>query len=432
VSTLTRGFAALRHPNYRLYFFGQLISLIGTWMQTVAQSWLMLQLTGSAVALGIVNALQMLPVLLVGMFGGVFADRVPKRRLLVITQTVQMLLALILAVLVTTGTVQVWHVYVLATGLGLANAFDMPTRQAFVVEMVGRDDLMNAVALNSMQFNAARIVGPALAGVSIAALGVAGSFYANALSFLAVIGGLLLMRTDRFFAVEAPRREPVFKSMAEGCRYVLRTPTVMLITFMVGALGLFAFNSNVLIPLFASDVLHVGAQGYGLLMAAMGAGSLGAALVAAFVQRSRWEMIVGGAIGFCLFELVFAFSHVYWLSIALLGLAGFALISFFTSANTGIQQNVPDRLRGRVMGAYMTVNMGVTPIGNLATGAMAAAFGAPAAMAIGAAAGLVSVLGGSAWLYANRGRSDLSLTLPSELEIELPSARARRERAIVA
>lgn len=418
MSSVARGFTALRHPNYRLFWFGQLISLIGTWMQTVAQAWLVLQMTGSAVDLGIVSALQLLPVLVIGMFGGVFADRVSKRRLLLVTQTFQMLLAAILGLLVSTGLVQIWHVYLLATLLGVANAFDMPTRQAFVVEMVGREDLMNAVALNSMQFNAARIVGPALAGISIAAIGVTGSFYANAASFVFVIGGLALMRTDRFFAVEPAPRTSVIRSLAEGCRYVLNTPTVLMITALVGVLGIFAFNMNVLVPLFAKNVLHSGAGGYGLLMAAMGAGSLLAALTAAFLQRTRWDLLLGGAAVFCVFEIAFAFSHMFWLSMLLLAVTGYGLITFFMSANTGVQQKVPDQLRGRVMGVYMTVNVGATPFGNVASGALASSFGAPFAMATGAAAALVSVLLASGWLYLHRGSADLSLS-PS-MDLSLP------------
>ncbi len=424
MSSITRGFTALRHPNYRLFWFGQLISLIGTWMQTVAQAWLVLQMTGSAIDLGIVSALQLLPVLVIGMFGGVFADRISKRRLLLATQTFQMLLAAILGLLVSTGLVQIWHVYLLATLLGVANAFDMPTRQAFVVEMVGRDDLMNAVALNSMQFNAARIIGPALAGLSIAAIGVTGSFYANAISFIFVIGGLALMRTDRFFSVEPAPRTSVLNSLAEGCRYVLKTPTVLLITALVGILGIFAFNMNVLVPLFARNVLHSGAGGYGLLMAAMGAGSLLAALTAAFLQRTRWDLLLGGAVVFCLFEIGFAFSHMFWLSMLLLAVTGYGLITFFMSANTGVQQKVPDQLRGRVMGVYMTVNVGATPFGNVASGALASSFGAPFAMAVGAAAALVSVLLASAWLYLHRGRADLSLS--PNMDAALP---VRRDQA---
>ncbi|MHB8575761.1 MAG: MFS transporter, partial [Dehalococcoidia bacterium] len=216
MTSVTRGFSAFRHPNYRLYFVGQSSSLVGTWIQLVAQAWLVLKLTNSAVDLGIVSALQSLPMLAMGSFGGAFADRLPKQRLLVLTQSAQMLLAFALGVLVSTHTVQIWHVYLLATGLGIANAFDAPARQSFVIEMVGRDDLMNAVALNSMTYNLARIIGPAIAGILIGLVGVTSSFYINGVSFLFVIGGLLLMRTDQFYAMEAAPRTSIRRSLAEG------------------------------------------------------------------------------------------------------------------------------------------------------------------------------------------------------------------------
>ena len=410
MTAFARGFRALRHPNFRLYWFGQLISLIGTWMQQVAQAWLVLQLTGSALDLGFVSALQTFPVLFVSAFGGVLADRLKKRNLMVATQTSQMLLALILGVLVSTHLVQLWHVYVLATLLGLSNAFDMPTRQSFMIEMVGREDLMNAVALQSMQFNAARIVGPALAGVLIAAIGVTGSFYANAASFIPVIFGLLAMRTDRFFAAPRAKAAPVLESLREGARYVWDTPAVLLITFLVATLGLFNSNINVLVPLFAQNILKVGPQGYGLLMAMMGLGALGGALVAAFAQKSRWRFIFLGSLAFFICQLGFAASHIYPISLALMVASGFALILFFTSANTGVQQQVPDRLRGRVMGVYMSVNVGTQPIGNLMTGWLAADFGAPAALAIGCTAALAVLAGATLWLLPRRDRPNLNLS----------------------
>jgi MFS family permease len=414
VTSLTRGFSAFRHPNYRLYFVGQTISLVGTWIQTVAQAWLVLQLTGSAVALGIVAALQSLPMLVMGWFGGAFADRLPKRRLLVITQFAQMLLAFILGVLVMTGTVQIWHVYLLATALGIANAFDAPARQSFVVEMVGRDDLMNAVALNSTTFNMARIVGPAIAGILISLVGVTLSFYLNGISFLFVIGGLLLMRADRFFASAPPPRLSIRRSLAEGFSYVRHTPTALTITSLIGVLGLFAFTTNVLVPLFAENVLHVGATGLGVLFSAMGIGSLMAGLIAAFAQAARWSRMLIGGLGMALAELAFALSRNYPLSIVLMGLVGFCMFTFITSANTGIQQRVPDRLRGRVMGIYMAVNMGSQPFGNLAAGGIAGLFGAPVAMLFCAVAALTGLTGIGGWMAAHRHTADLRLAPDDE------------------
>lgn len=404
-----RGFRALRHRNYKLFWWGQSISLIGTWMQIVAQSWLVLQITGSAVDLGILGALQMLPMLIVGPFGGVLADRWRKRDLLVATQAVQLLLALVLAVLVSTHLVQMWQIYVLAALLGLSSAVDMPVRQAFVMEMVGREDLINAVALNSMQFNAARVVGPALAGLSIAAIGISGSFYANGISFIPVIIGLLAMRSDHFFALPQVEHASVLESLREGCAYVWRTPIVLAVTLVVGLLGLFAFNINVLLPIFAQDILKVGPTGFGMLGAASGIGSLLGSFVAAFAQRPRWSVLLGGALGYCVFLLGFAVSRSYALSLILLAVGGFCLILFFTSANTAVQQQVPDTLRGRVMGVYMTVNMGISPFGNIMTGWLATTFSAPTAMILGVGAGLVTLTGAAGWVASKRHSPSLVL-----------------------
>ncbi len=410
MSTLGRGFTALAHRNFRLFFWGQLISLVGTWMQITAQAWLVLQLTGSAADLGIVTALQSLPVLFIGFFGGVIADWLPKRRLLVITQIVQMLLALILGLLVSTHLVQMWHVYALATLLGISNAFDMPARQAFVMEMVGREDLMNAVALGSMQFNAARVVGPAVAGISIAVIGVTGSFYANGLSFVAVIVGLMMMRTSEFFEVEPAPRTSMFRSLGDGCAYVARTPTVLMITLLVGLLGLFAFNVSLLAPIFARDILHSGAAGYGGLMAGMGIGALAAALTAAYARRAGWLLILGGTLMFCIFQIFFALSHVYLISFVLLMFVGYGMILFFTTANTAVQQGVPNPLRGRVMGVYMSVNMGMMPIGNLACGFVAGALGPVFALISSSLLAMTTLAGMAGWLYAHRSSPGYDLS----------------------
>lgn len=393
-------------------------------MQQVAQSWLVLQITGSPVDLGIVAALQTLPVLFVSAFGGLLADRIRKRNLMVGTQTVQMLLALILGVLVASHLVQIWHVYVLATLLGLSNAFDMPTRQSFMIEMVGRDDLMSAVALQSMQFNTARIVGPALAGLLIAAIGVTGSFFANAVSFVPVIFSLLAMRSDRFYEPPATVHASVGESLREGWHYVWHTPAILVITLLVGTLGLFNNNINVLVPLFAKNVLNVGPQGYGLLMAMMGAGSLGGALVAAFSQRARWRALFFGAFVFFLMQLGFAFSRNYPLSLLLMALSGFAIILFYTSANTGVQTRVPDLLRGRVMGVYMAVNVGTSPLGNLAVGWLADRYSAPTALAIGCFLALGLLISATAWLLPRRGRTNLSLDRSEAAEELRPLAYA--------
>lgn len=417
---LTRGFSAFRHRNYRLYFGGQSLSLVGTLMQTVAQAWLVLKLTNSALDLGIVTALQSMPMLFIGWYGGAFADRLPKRRLLIVTQSTQMLLAFVLGVLVSAGVVQIWHVYLLALSLGVATAFDAPTRQSFVIEMVGRDDLMNAVALNSMTFNLARIIGPAIAGILISLVGVTSSFYINGISFIFVIGGLLLMRPREFYALEPSPRLSVRRSLAEGFAYMRHTPTALTITAMIGVMGMFAFTSNVLVPLFAQNVLNVGASGLGVLFSAMGVGSLLAGLIAAFAQEARWSRMYVGGLGMGLAELVFALSKNYAISILAVGFVGLFMFTFITSANTGIQQRVPDRLRGRVMGIYMAVNMGSTPFGNLAVGGIAGAFGAPVAMFAGGAAALAGIAGIGSWMLRHRATADLRLApdmLPVQAEV---------------
>jgi MFS family permease len=290
VSLLRNGARAFRHRNYRLFFSGQLVSLIGTWMQAVAQAWLVLQLTGDPFLLGLVAAMQFLPVMVLGLFGGLIADALPKRRTLIVTQVVQMVLAFVLFGLTATGMVEVWQIIVLALLLGITNAVDMPTRQSFVVEMVGRSDVANAVALNSAVFNTARVVGPAIAGLTIGAFDISVAFLLNGLSFLAVILAYALMRDDELASPPMLSRphtvREVGRTLAEGIRYVRRTDLVLLATVIVGLVSLFGMNFGVIIPALARDVLHVGPSGYGFLMAASGIGSLVAALSIAFSPRS--------------------------------------------------------------------------------------------------------------------------------------------------
>ncbi|RIK45045.1 MAG: MFS transporter [Chloroflexi bacterium] len=393
---LPRGLAAFRHRNYRLFWFGQLISVTGTWMQTLAQSWLVLTLTASAFKLGLVTVFQFTPILLIGLFAGVVADRMPKRRLLVFTQATACTLAGLLTFLVASDRVQLWHVYALAFGLGVVNAFDMPTRQAFVVEMVGKDDLMNAIALNSSLFNAARIVGPALAGGLLAAFGPAICFGLNTVSYLAVIAGLLLMRIEARPVAAAGRG---LAQVREGLAYVRSTPDVLYPIIMVGLVATFGMNFNIWVPVLANQTLGVGASGFGMLMSAMGAGSLLGALALAFLagQGSRAKLLYGAAGLMGLLELALALAGALSLPlvVALLCLVaiGFASTSTMSSANTTVQTNAPDALRGRVMSVYMTVFAGTAPFGGLVAGATARAFGAPVSIAIGAIVTLLAVGG---------------------------------------
>ena len=416
VRSLLRTFIALRHRNFRLFFVGQLISLIGTWMQTTAQAWLVLELTRSAWLLGVVGALQFLPVMFLSLFGGVLADRLPKRKVLLFTQSSAMLQASILWVLVATGQVQVWHVLVLAALLGLTNAFDMPTRQAFVVEMVGREDLPNAVALNSSIFNMARIVGPGLGGLLIAWLGIAPLFLLNAISFIAVIIGLALMDMRDLYAQvkrsslrKDGSKQSTLQSLREGLAYVAHTPAVLLIIAVVGVISLFGINFNVVLPLFATDVLHSGSAGFGFISSAFGLGSLLSALWLAWGNnKPSIHRLLIGTCAFCMLEIAFALSHLYMLSLVLIAVVGFAQIAFTALANTTLQTVAPDHLRGRVMSVYMLVFAGTVPLGNLFTGGLAHLYGAPIALITGAVISLAAAIVG--WILRSPAEKSLAET----------------------
>jgi MFS family permease len=377
-------FAALRHPNYRLFFAGQLVSLIGTWMQSVAQGWLVFKLTGSAFFLGVVAAAGQAPVLALSLVGGVVADRVPRRRLLMITQSSSALCALGLGTLVALDVVRPWHVAGFAALSGIANAFDMPARQAFVVEMVGQDDLMNAIALNSSVFHAARIIGPSIAGLLVAAVGMAVCFFLNGLSFVAVIAALAAMRLPAPRA--APPKGSVWSHIVEGVRYVGRDRLVGGVMLLIASFSLFGLPYAVLMPVFADKILRVGPRGLGLLFAAAGVGALGGALLLATFARTRRRalLLLGGVLVFAVGVSGFGLSRTFPLSLALLALCGGASVSFMSSCNTMIQASVPDRLRGRVMGIYSLAFMGLAPLGALQAGTVAEHCGAPTSLVAGA------------------------------------------------
>jgi MFS family permease len=404
MSVLANGSRAFAHRNYRLFFFGQLISLIGTWMQQVAQAWLVLQLTGDPFLLGLVAAMQFLPVMVLGLFGGLIADALPKRPTLIATQVVQMSLAFVLFGLTATGAVEVWHILALAFLLGITNAVDMPTRQSFVVEMVGREDVANAVALNSAVFNGARIVGPAIAGLTIGAFDISVAFLLNGLSFIAVIVGYGMMRDEELDSPPVLSRphtvREVGRTLAEGIRYVRRTDLVLLATVTVGLVSLFGMNFGVIIPALARDVLHTDATGYGFLMAASGIGSLIAALSIAFRGRSTPAIIARGALVLGLAEIAAAAIHVFPLALLAMAFVGFGAIGMAATANTVIQLAVPDELRGRVMSVYTTVFVGSSPIGGLLMGWIASRFGVEVSLAIGGVA--CAVLGLIAFWWLRR------------------------------
>jgi MFS family permease len=368
-------FRALRHRNYRLYFVGQLTSLAGTWMQSAAQAWLVLGLTNSSLMLGVVSFAQFLPILLVGLFAGVVVDRIDRRRMLLGTQTLLMLSAFMLAGLTWSGTVRVWHVIALAAFNGTVSSFDMPGRQSLVVEMVGYEDLANAIALNSMMFNGARMLGPAAAGILIAWLGIGTCFFLNGVSFLAVIWSLYLMAIPA--RTIAGRGTAMFKQLREGLEYVWRHRQIFQQMALAAVSNGFGYQYLVLVPLFARDVLHGGAGAYGALVAIQGLGSvIGAATLAWRVTTSgiRTHLIAGlliSAIGIVAFGL----SPWMGLSLAAQLIIGAGLTNFRASNNTLVQLFVSDDLRGRVMSTYQLAAVGMTPIGALAVGYLGTALG---------------------------------------------------------
>ncbi|MBI4542067.1 MAG: MFS transporter [Gemmatimonadetes bacterium] len=385
-------FRSLRHPNFRLFYTGQTISLVGTWMQSVALGWLVLELTDSAFYVGLVSALGTLPVLLFSLPAGVYVDRTNKRRVVAIAQVLLLAAAATLAVLVGTGWVRVWQVAALAAVAGMAAAFEIPARQSFIVELVGKDDLMNAIALNSSAFNATRVIGPAIAGIVISGVGIAACFSLNALSYVAVIAALRRLRLPRYVA-------PALSSgpwgrFREGVRFALRDRRVAALALMTAILSIFGFPYLVLLPVFARDVLGVGAAGLGFLTSSVGVGALAAALsLAAFGPRLRKGPLLrwaGPLFGLSL--AAFAAVRTYPLALATLAVTGFMLVLENALTNTLLQTIVPDELRGRVMSFYAFVFVGMAPLGSILLGWMASRFGAPTAVALGAGVCVASAL----------------------------------------
>jgi MFS family permease len=401
---LQRTFRSLENPNYRLYWIGQVVSQSGTWMQRIAQAWLVLQLTNSPLALGTVTTIQFTPILLFSLFGGVLADRLPKWRFITVTQTIMSLQALALAVLVGSGHIQLIHIYLLAAVLGLASALDMPTRQAFVSELVGRDALPNAVALNSTIMNASRIIGPAVGGILIAAIGVAGCFYFNAASFLAVIGGLLLMDPKKFFPGRPIKRGNVLGQIGEGLRYAVATPDAALPLLLMGVLGTFGYNFTVLLPLIADEVLHSSASGFGILTSAMGFGSLLAAVGVAYRGQATRRTLMLGSAGFSILLATLAFARWWALLIPLLVVLGLCSIIFTTTANTRLQLVAPPNMRGRIISIYQLLFAGTTPFGSLIIGGLAERYGVQPATAIVAGVCALGVVAALLYLWRNADR----------------------------
>ncbi|MFD9214829.1 MFS transporter [Streptomyces sp. NPDC087659] len=374
-------FSSLRVRNYRLFFTGAIVSNTGTWMARITQDWLVLSLTGSSAAVGITTALQFLPMLLLGLYGGVVADRYPKRLLLLFSQGALGLCGLALAVLTLSGEVRVWHVYLVAFLLGMVTVVDNPTRQSFVSEMVGPGQLRNAVSLNSANFQSARLIGPAVAGVLITAVGSGWAFLLNGLSFLAPIIGLLLMRPAELHRTE---RVPRGKGqLREGLKYVAGRPELIWPIVLVGFIGTFAFNFPIWLTAFADKVFHAGAGTYGLFNTLMAAGSLAGALLSARRASARLRMLLGAAALFGVLEIAAAFSPSFWLFAALLVPIGMVGLTVNVTANSSVQMATDPVMRGRVMSLYMMVFVGGTPVGAPIVGWITDTYGVRAGMATG-------------------------------------------------
>lgn len=374
---LKNNFHALTHKNFRLFWMGQCVSLIGTWMQNIGQTWLVLTLTGSPFLLGILGSVQFLPITLFSLFAGVVIDKYPKRKILLITQTISMLLAFILSALVFTHTVKYGYVLLVALILGFTNTIDMPTRQSFTIEMASKEDLMNAIALNSATFNLARIIGPAIGAVVFGMLGAGWCFLLNGLSFLAVIISLTKINVNPYVREKASKGN-VMGEIKDGLKYIYNEPTLLQTLLLVLIIGIFVFNFNIVVPVFAKSVLHQGEKIYGLLMSALGVGSLCGALMVSVRSKSgpKNKILVGSSVMISIMLMIVCFTRVYYLTAIMLMITGVFNIWFSTTANSTLQMTAKDEYRGRVMSVYALVFAGATPIGNMFAGITAGKFGA--------------------------------------------------------
>jgi MFS family permease len=400
-ATTRRTFSSLSNRNYRKYFIGQSISLVGTWMQTTAQAWLVLTITHSATDLGIVAGLQTLPMLVLGPYGGVIADRINKRRLMIVLQSLMMVQALVLGVLTLAHIVNYLDVCILAVILGLNNCFENPSRQAFVLEMVGRDDLRNAVSLNSTIVNAARAVGPAVAGILIATVGEGWCFLLNALSFVAVVGSLLSMTTQ-----DLHPSEPTIRArgqLREGFRYVARTPELAIPLIMMGLVGMLAYEFQVTLPVAAQRVFHGGAETFGIMTSSMGIGAVIGGLVTATRGRTGTRAMVGASAVFGVFITAAAIAPLLAIEFVVLALVGFSSVSFLATGNSSLQMATTPQMRGRVMALWSVAFMGSTPIGGPAIGWVTGLAGARVGLGVGAAACFVAAAIGFLALRRMRG-----------------------------
>jgi len=415
VTTIRRAgrvtFAALEVPNYRRYFAGQSISLIGTWMQMIAQSWLVLELTNSALDLGFVTALQTVPVLLLGPYGGVVADRVDKRRLMIALQTLMGVQALVLGVLTVTGSITLWEVGVLAALLGLNNAFENPARQSFMLELVGPDQLRNAVSLNSTLVNAARVIGPATAGILIATVGTGVCFLVNGLSFIPVVLTLLTLDVSQLQPTE--RAERAKGQLRDGLRYVRHTPELAVPLVMMGLAGMLTYEFAVTLPVLDHRVLHGGSTGYGFMTAAMGIGAVAGGLLTAALGRTGLRPLVMAATAFGLLVLSAAFAPTMGLELVVLALVGAASVSFMAVGNSTLQLRAAPEMRGRVMALWFVAFQGSTPIGGPLIGWIISVAGARVGLGVGGVTCLVVALLGYLALRRLRGPGTVAAPVPA-------------------
>ncbi|MDB4897560.1 MAG: hypothetical protein JWN15_3822 [Firmicutes bacterium] len=399
------GLRAFSHRDYRLYYSGQLISQTGTWMQSVAQSWLIVTLTHSAFKLGLISALQFLPTLLLALYSGALADRLPKRKTLVVTQTIMMLLAFIMSALVYSGHVQYWHVAIMALLLGITRTLDMPVRQAYVVDMVGgKENLSNAIALNSALVNGARLLGPAVAGVLIAKYGLVSAFTIDGISYMAVIAALLLTTAEGL--PKAREKKPISSDIMDGLRYTYRTPVVFFLMALLLVIGLFVINFQVLVTVMASSVLNIGAPGYGYLMSSLGAGALVGAMLLAFRGKEGRNLkpLIASGLALCTVTTLMYFVHAFSLACACVFLMGLSQIMYTADTNTSLQVLVPDELRGRVISLYQLMFTGTTPVGALLTGAVIEHFNGSMGFLVDGGIGLLLAIALVFWwLRSQRG-----------------------------
>lgn len=373
-----RAFPALEHAPFRWFWCGQIISVIGTWTQNIGQAWLVLQLTNSPFLLGLVSAMQFLPMLLLSLHAGAWIDRISKRRIIIFTQTTLMILAFTLALLVGTGLIRYWILLVLALILGVANTVDVPARQSFIIELAGREDLTNAIALNSAVFNAGRIIGPAIAGIIMGVWGPMWCFLINGISFIGVIVILKFLPSIPQDNRPTPKQGKVWPEIKEGLSYIRKTPTILFCISLLGFMSAIAMNTNVLVPILAKMELNQQALGYGLLMSAMGFGALVGALTVAVRSESKpgWGTLFTGAIGLAVSSILLGLQSSYGAAVLMLVLMGWSMITFSASVNSMIQLTVADEFRGRVMSVYSLVFGGMTPFGSIYAGSLAHVWGA--------------------------------------------------------